>query len=269
MWTSTFWTTLCRDLGIHQQLATARHQQTDGQAERAIGVVKAMLRAHLGTSKKDWIRVLPLLEFAHNATPHTTTGHSPHQMALGTNLRGFDGVRLQGTLADLPTVLEQAKAALAKAQERQARAYNAKRKQVGFAAGDFVLVHREAIAQAPDLAAKYRAPYIGPYRIIEVKPNDNYRLELPTHLRIHPEFHVSALRQYFAPDEGRTIARPGPVAGDREFEVERILAQRIRRGQRQFLVLWKGYDQAEATWEREANLANAQAALDEFRKGPR
>ena len=40
VWTSQFWAALCDQLGIQRQLATARHQQTDGQAERAIGVVK-------------------------------------------------------------------------------------------------------------------------------------------------------------------------------------------------------------------------------------
>ena len=33
------------------------------------------------------------------------------------------------------------------------------------------------------------------------------------------------------------------------YEVERVLDQRIRKGKQEYLVLWKGYDEKEATWE--------------------
>ena len=82
---------------------------------------------------------------------------------------------------------------------------------------------------------------------------------------MHPEFHVSALRAYQTLDEGRSIDRPGPVEGTEEYELEEILAERRRRGKRQFLIKWRGYDAAEATRESETNLANAQEALSLFR----
>ena len=45
-----------------------------------------------------------------------------------------------------------------------------------------------------------------------------------------------------------------------EYEVEKILRHRKRRGRGsglEYLVLWKGFDVSEATWERAENLANA------------
>lgn len=86
IWTSEFWSAMCLELGIEQQLATARHQQTDGQAEKAVGVIKTMIRTYMGAKKEDWLKALPILEFAHNSTPHTLTGISPHMLACGAEL---------------------------------------------------------------------------------------------------------------------------------------------------------------------------------------
>ncbi len=61
IWTSTFWAALCEKLSITRQLSTAHHQQTDGQAERAIGVAKAMLRSYIGSvkSERTWLAAIP------------------------------------------------------------------------------------------------------------------------------------------------------------------------------------------------------------------
>ncbi|KAG5462193.1 MAG: hypothetical protein BJ554DRAFT_5509 [Olpidium bornovanus] len=77
------------------------------------------------------------------------------------------------------------------------------------------------------LAAKYRARYLGPYRVEEVLANDNYRLDLPTGVRLHRVFHTSVLRPYRNPAEipvPRAVSRPDPIdaAGD-DFEVERVV----------------------------------------------
>ena len=122
IWTSAFWRSLCEQLGIEQQLATANHQQTDGQAERAVGVIKTMLRTYLGSRNSDWLSALPLLEYTHNATPHTITGESPHKLALGSDLRGPDLEGRTTPLTELGPNLEKARTALKSAQLRQARA---------------------------------------------------------------------------------------------------------------------------------------------------
>jgi hypothetical protein len=49
-----------------------------------------------------------------------------------------------------------------------------------------------------------------------------------------------------------------------EYEVEAIIAKRIRRDRVEYLVKWKGYHQSESTWQTRDDLANAQAILDAF-----
>ncbi|GAB5387005.1 MAG: hypothetical protein Alis3KO_41280 [Aliiglaciecola sp.] len=51
-----------------------------------------------------------------------------------------------------------------------------------------------------------------------------------------------------------------------EYEVGRILRDRGASNRREYLILWKGFDLKEATWEPEAHLANASDLLAEYLK---
>lgn len=53
-------------------------------------------------------------------------------------------------------------------------------------------------------------------------------------------------------------------SGDSEFEVERVLAKRTRKGVLQYLVKWKDWTDENNTWESEENLTSAAEAINEF-----
>jgi hypothetical protein len=53
----------------------------------------------------------------------------------------------------------------------------------------------------------------------------------------------------------------------KEYEVEKILKQRTRKGHKEYLVKWKGYSEKESTWEPESHLKNSPKILKEFQKG--
>ena len=57
-----------------------------------------------------------------------------------------------------------------------------------------------------------------------------------------------------------TVPQPILIGDDLEFEVERIVRHRKRRGRGrgwEYLVVWKGFDISDATWEISDNLDNA------------
>ena len=81
---------------------------------------------------------------------------------------------------------------------------------------------------------------------------------------IHDVFHVSLLRPHHENGLGTDV--PGiEVEGDLEFEVEAILKHRQIRGEDQYLVRWRGYDQSEDMWLNEAQLEHSAQLLEEFK----
>ena len=61
-----------------------------------------------------------------------------------------------------------------------------------------------------------------------------------------------------------TLPPPQLVDGNLEYDVEAILRHRGEGVRHQYLVLWKGYDLSEATWEPKSHLANALDILADY-----
>src|ERR1700761_4380008 len=117
--------------------------------------------------------------------------------------------------------------------------------------------------------AKHAPRRHGPFRVVQVMSPVNYCLELPTQWSIHPVFHTDLLTPYReTPTHGRNYQRPPPelVAGEEEYEVEKILDQRqfSRRRKLQYLVKWKGYPDSENQWV-DSHDVFADEAIREFK----
>jgi len=75
--TSETWKELLQLLGIRPRMSTAFHPQTDGQTERLNQTIEAYLRAFVGHEQDDWVRLLPMAEFAYNNSVTMGNGISP------------------------------------------------------------------------------------------------------------------------------------------------------------------------------------------------
>jgi hypothetical protein len=104
---------------------------------------------------------------------------------------------------------------------------------------------------------------LGPFGVIEKIGKVNYRLDLPEGMKIHPVFHVSLLEK--APP-GATYDQRTQVTNneEEEYEVEKFLDCQLMDDQPYYLTKWKGYDDAENTWEPLSNLDQAQQAVAQF-----
>ena len=110
---------------------------------------------------------------------------------------------------------------------------------------------------------KFKAHFVGPFQIEKLVGPVACKLDLGTRLKgVHNVFHISLLRSYRTGSDG--VSPPEPIVVDRtaEFEVERILAHRDRRGRVwEYLVRWAGHDSSEDLWLTESDLQNAPAVL--------
>ncbi|GJP32570.1 hypothetical protein CLOM_g17192, partial [Closterium sp. NIES-68] len=85
IFTSKFWTKMWEQYGTRLHLSTAYHPQTDGQTERTNQTMEQLIRTTY-TGPTDWEDSLPLIEFAYNNAPSSTTAQSPFYLNYGLNL---------------------------------------------------------------------------------------------------------------------------------------------------------------------------------------
>ena len=71
-------------MGTEQALATAYHQQTDGQTERKIQELQAYFRHYLDYLQQNWIEITPLAQYAVNDAKSAATGETPNFITFGT-----------------------------------------------------------------------------------------------------------------------------------------------------------------------------------------
>ncbi len=143
-----------------------------------------------------------------------------------------------------------------------------------FQEGDEVWLNIKNFRLLEGLSHKFLGPYVGPFKVLENKLSNTYKLELPENLRVHPTFHVSLLKSVSC-DASRPNqeynSRPPPnlVHNEPEFEMEAMLKSRQLRGrEREYLVKWKGYHPIEASWVNQSNIEHAQEAIKEFHARP-
>ncbi len=89
LFTSKFLSSLCYLLGIKQKLSITFQPQIDGQTKRQNSTMEAYLRAFVNFKQDDWVRLLPIAEFAYNNAKNASTGYTPFELKYGYHLQAF------------------------------------------------------------------------------------------------------------------------------------------------------------------------------------
>ena len=211
------------------------------------------MRIYVNHRQNNWSEWLAMAEFAFNNKVHTVTKTSPFQVNYGRELRmGFD-IRKKGKnekaeefAKEMKEKYKEARASLVKSQEKMKRQADRNRKEVEeYRVGDKVLISTKDFSMElmKRVTKKLMEKFIGPYVVRKIVLENAVELELPVLLRIHLVVNVRRIVKYREQVEGQKKIPPPPVevAGEKEYEVKKILDRQERRGKTKYLVKWKGY----------------------------
>jgi hypothetical protein len=276
---SAFWKGLHDILNVKLIFATAFHQQTNGQIERANKTIGQMLRIYTNNNQEKWTTQLWRIEHAFNFGNNTSiNGKTPFEIQYGHTPINLPD---HWTTSNTPAVneyLEQMKTdnkiawdALMMARYRQNK-YATKRRTttIQYYPGDLVMYQRRSRAKGK--VKKLQTIWMGPYAVLRVDENTgNCTLDLPRSARKHNVFATDKLKKYHANDTHKPWE---PINEDEdmpdsedtaEYEVDRILGKKQMNGIDHWLVKWKGYNDDDNTWEPHDNVRDtAPEAIIEY-----
>ena len=83
---------------------------------------------------------------------------------------------------------------------------------------------------------------------------------------IHPVVNISCVKPYHERLLGQPVSTPGPVnvTEDQEYEVDYVVDSQYKGKHLEYLIHWKGWSDADCTWELLGNLANAASTVSAF-----
>ena len=232
------------------------------------------LRCYVNYEQDDWAALLPSAEFAYNDSQNASTGMSPFaqvyrfmpeiRINIAREPREHENESAKVKAIELHRSQEDSEELWQRTQRATEKYYNKKHMKKVFAVGDLVLVaakHIRTIRVSKKLADRN----IGPFEVLERKGQNAYTLRLPQKYgRLHPTFHVSLLELYRL-RKGSDIPEPIDIDGIEEWEVERILdSHTSKNGVKRYLVRWKGFSEADDTWEVEKHLENARELVNDY-----
>jgi len=261
--TSEVWQEFLNLLEIRPRMSTAFHPQTDGLTERLNQTIESYLRAFVGKEQDDWVRLLPMAEFAYNNSVTTGNGISPFYANYGfhpatPNPPTEEPFNPASTNYAhwMSGVHEETQKGLEAAQERMRRYTDPGRKEPpAYQVGDLVMLNgRNIKTRRPSKKMDHKNH--GPFQIEKIISPLAVRLTLPRKWKIHNVFHVSLLESYRTsehrtlPDPLKVLREADDIEQSEEYDVEEVMSSR-RQGRRiLYLVKWLDYP-ARKDWTEE------------------
>lgn len=174
---------------------------------------------------------------------------------------------------DIQIHRENARLAIAKAQETQSKYYNRGcKKAPEFEPGSLVLVNPHSLEwkESRGKGAKLVQRWLGPFEVLEKINPKVYQLQLNDKYPGFPVFNIEHLKEYQSSPQKwsncTTLPETRPGAPDEEYEVESIVGHRKRGGKLEYLVRWQNYGPQFDTWATTTNLKNAPEILRMYKQ---
>ncbi|KAL1262312.1 hypothetical protein QQF64_007577 [Cirrhinus molitorella] len=199
---------VCEKWRVTPKLTTAYHPQTN-MTERINRTLKNMIASYVDDNHNKWDQFLPEIRFAINSAIQETTGVTPAELHLGRKLEGPMDKVLHGSnltpdtttydvISHIQQLQSQVKESSRKAQHRQLRNYNKKRRDSTFKIKDRVWLRNFPQSSAQNkFSAKLAPKWKGPYRVLKSLGPVNYRIALESTGEDVRTAHVCNLKMCF------------------------------------------------------------------------
>ena len=240
---SELWRAIFSKLGVLLLYSTAYHAQTDEQTEIFNQIAEIALRFYLATMKNpaNWPDVLPKMQRHINNSQSSATSKTPNEAAYGfTPVQPLDLWKSPAAAENLAADLEEPSAAgarkpfadasfsaadrarvevadsIAFAQMNAKYYYDRKHQPMFMKIDDYAhirLHHGYDIPSTATLDKKLSQQYVSPFKILKKVERLAYRLDLPSHWRIHPVLSVAQLKPATSPSKD-PFRRPRPEQPD-------------------------------------------------------
>jgi hypothetical protein len=187
------------------------------------------LRLYCSTKQNSWHTWLPLVQYTKNSWPSATTKKAPFNLLIGYTPSVHQPTRTTDILT-LNQQLFSIKEARQAAQEVQHKVQETwikdKPRFKPFGIGESVWLEGTNLKLPANLTSKLSLRQYGPFKVVAIISPIAYKIELPSHWKIHDIFHASLLTHYQETEQhGLNFIEPPPdiIEGKPEWEVKQIL----------------------------------------------
>ncbi|UYV81667.1 hypothetical protein LAZ67_20001865 [Cordylochernes scorpioides] len=173
----------CKEESLEQCCITTGVPRGNGQVERINRTIVSVLTKLSIDNPQEWHKHVRKLQKALNSTHQRSIRMSPFELLFGVKMRKEEDLRLLEMIEEeLALTFDEerdqkrkaAKQEILKTQEENRNTFNKKRKKAFvYKEGDLVVIQKTQFATKSKLYPKY----IGPYKVIKIKPNDRYSVE--------------------------------------------------------------------------------------------
>ncbi|QRW23069.1 Retrotransposable element Tf2 protein [Rhizoctonia solani] len=268
--TGKFLRALYQQLGIQPSFSLAYHPKSDRQTKQVNQFIEFYLQSYVAADHSDWVKWLPLAEYAYNNAKHAATGKTPFKLVYGRNpvmspLTVPANVPEADLVADtLAREWKEAELALRMTKERMA---GTKGVIPEYSVGKKVWLDGKNVELRTN-SNKLDPKQLGPFKVTEKISSHAYCLKLPETLKIHDVFYVGLLSKAHESPSQPFPNQPPPetIEGEEEYEVEQIINSKRQQGKWFYLIKWKGYRPKDNSWEPKELLEHSQEEIQCFNK---
>ena len=163
-------------------MSTAFHPQTDGATERMIRSVGQIFRSAISADQTDWVEKTPMVEFAINSSVSETTGMAPFEINSTTFPTIMPRIQWEGSAhKGIREFVEAAEQNLNDAYDtiiaarvfQKVKADKHRKAEPELKAGSKVYLATKDLALPKGRAGKFLPKFIGPYLVLEAKPDSS------------------------------------------------------------------------------------------------